>query len=65
MKNPFIYYTAIILPLAILLYALTIGVLQGWAFIFAISFYTLVYRTYVDYARVKPIDRKAENQKDR
>jgi len=57
MKNPFIYYTAIILPLAILMYALIIGVLHGWAFIFAITVYTLVYRTYVDYARVKAKDR--------
>lgn len=53
MKNSIVYYTSVVLPVALLMYALSVGVLHGWSFLFAITLYALVYRTYIDYARLK------------
>ncbi len=53
MKSRIVYYAAVLVPLGLIFYALSLGILHDWSFILAISFYAFVYRTYVDYARIK------------
>jgi len=52
MGNIYFYYTAILSPLAILLFLMRMNYLNSWLFIILIIAYSLIYRTYVDGLRL-------------
>ena len=52
MGNIYFYYTAILSPLAILLFLMRMNYLDSWLFIILIIAYSLIYRTYVDGLRL-------------
>lgn len=52
MKNIYVYYCAILLPLAVLLFLMRINYLNIWLLILFIIVYSVVYRTYIDGLRL-------------
>lgn len=52
MKNIYLYYVAILSPLAIMLFFMRTNNLNLWGFIIFMMLYSLVYRTYIDGLRL-------------
>jgi len=52
MRNIYLYYIAILFPLAILLFLMKMHYLNSWLFIILIFAYSLIYRTYIDGLRL-------------
>ena len=52
MRNIYLYYIAILFPLAILLFLMKMDYLNSWLFIILIFAYSLIYRTYIDGLRL-------------
>jgi len=61
MKNLVIYYIAIIIPFAVIIYAGRVHAVNSLWFVFSLLIYVFVYRTLTDYFRLRSknvIDRK-------
>ncbi len=52
MRNIYLYYIAILAPLAFLLYFMRTDQLNSWVLIIGIIVYSIVYRTYIDGLRL-------------
>ncbi|CAM4222893.1 hypothetical protein [Gillisia hiemivivida] len=52
MRNIYLYYIAILAPLAFLLYFMRTDQLNSWVLILGIIVYSIVYRTYIDGLRL-------------
>lgn len=52
MKNIWVYYTAIFVPLVLIILLTNYNLLASWPFIIALFLYVFVYRTFVDGKRL-------------